>query len=270
MMYLVTKHFLTLQKLHEFSIAYLFGPQAPYLGDMANYLSRTFGKDITELSNKEFNAYLSEYYIEEHSFKQIITYTKISDVKRLGYVLDELGKENILKLAEDCDIVSSLKILKELPEAISEFREEICAKSPRRRSGEGNAIGGFFQNLSARLGFAYAIKPLHAPKDSRRNILAYHLLKNTGCVDNFKDPLLPYIKSETELDILKERIKEWDDSSLGLYSPKHAEIICHFWRNGYLPYKTSVLETLRFHESILVDRYYRPALEVEVGPNFVI
>lgn len=259
---LIAKHFTALQTLHELSIAFYFGPRAPYLPALGSYIQETFGKEsVAKLTERELEEYLTNHYIDEKFSSEVKTYTEINEKERKDYVLNKIGRESILSLVKDLGQASaSLEILEGLDEAVIEFRPKVLEMSPLRRGREGNAIGDFFQNLSAGLGLGYATLNLFG---ARETIISYHLLRECGATDEYSDPLMAKIVNEDQLEEIRQRIKEWDKASLVRYSPASAEIVHHFWRNGYLRYKSDRLDELHFYEGVLVDRLYQAV----VGPD---
>lgn len=264
---LIAKHFDVLRGIHELSIAFMFGPSAPYLGVIPGYINRTFGKDFRDLTNKEFGKYLTDYGFETSFHAEIMAYTKVAEEKRKDYAVNKIGRDNILSLAKDIDVASpDLEILEGLNEAIIEFRQKLLEVSLCRQRGEGNAIGDFFTNLSAGLGLRYATLNLPVVQ---KTIISYHLIRNSGVHYGYSDPLLLKITNESQLEDVRLRIEEWDKASLAQYEPTTAEIVHHFWRNGYLRYKNDRLDRLQFYQGVLVDHIYRPVMESN-KPEFVV
>lgn len=257
---LIGKNFNTLQALHEASIALFFGPSASFLPALADYLCKKFKKeDVNQLTEKELKQYLSEHYIKNSFYSEINIFTTLKDEERLPYILNKTRKDKLLQLAEDISVASSsLKILDGLNCAIKKWHQKIRTMSPYcENSIESNAIGGFFTNLSAGLSIGYAILNLNINKDARHNIIVYNLLKRS--VDTHSDPLLNEISNLSQLEEIKIRMQEWDNASLFQYNQNTAEIVNHFWRNGYLPYYNR-LNLYQFHKGVLVDNFHRPVI----------
>lgn len=257
---LIEANFETLEKLHFFSEANLFSRLAPYMGATSSWL-REHGvrgqKGLASLDDTSYREYLTEFSIKPEFQGRIINYSRIQDEKLLDFLFSQLGRSRLEQLTTDLSQVSIKDIVNTLDESISHFRKEISGCAPCLPRDD-NEIGPFFTILSAGLTGASVLEG--CPPNERKRIILYYLLKKTGGVDSYRDPILENMSSKEKIDETIEHIKQLDRLLLDTkWSPENKVIVHHFIRSGYMDL-LNTLQSLKVIDGILCENY-RPVFE---------